>query len=192
MGDVTRRSLIARGAPGFITASALFSARRASAQLPTLPSLSSSDALLLRQGDAHFADYQTSFNLRTTLKPQLRALCKTPKAAGVMIDWCRSNNLSFAVRCGGHSYEGFSQSTSVVIDTRMMNAIVVDPKNSTATVGAAPRSATRIGPSLRAGWRSLAAAARPLACPVTCSAAATDTLRGHLGWPATVSYRSPW
>ena len=53
-----------------------------------------------------------------------------------MVDWCRSNNFSFAVRCGGHSYEGFSQSTSVVIDTRIMNAIVVDPKNSTATVGA--------------------------------------------------------
>ena len=40
------------------------------------------------------------------------------------------------MRCGGHSYEGFSQSTSVVIDMRLMNAITVDPRTSTATVGA--------------------------------------------------------
>jgi FAD/FMN-containing dehydrogenase len=92
--------------------------------------------LLLRSGDAHHTDYQAAFNLRTALKPQLRALCKTSKAAGVMVDWCRSNGLPFAVRCGGHSYEGFSQSTSVVIDMRLMNAITVDPRTSTATVGA--------------------------------------------------------
>ena len=79
--------------------------------------------MLLRPGDAHHTDYQAAFNLRTALKPQLRALCKTSKAAGVMVDWCRSNGLPFAVRCGGHSYEGFSQSTSVVIDMRLMNAI---------------------------------------------------------------------
>ncbi len=54
----------------------------------------------------------------------------------MMVDWCHSNNLPFAVRCGGHSYEGCSQSTSVVIDIRLMNAIAVDPKTSTAVVGA--------------------------------------------------------
>lgn len=46
--------------------------------------------MLLRPGDAHHTDYQAAFNLRTALKPQLRALCKTSKAAGVMVDWCRA------------------------------------------------------------------------------------------------------
>jgi FAD/FMN-containing dehydrogenase len=118
-------------------------------QLPRLPPLSSADALLVRPGDARFTDYQATFNLRTALKPRLRALCKTARAVGVMVDWCRSNDLPFAIRCGGHSYEGLSQSTSVVIDVRLMNAIAVDPKAGTATVGA--------GASLGSLYRAIAA-----------------------------------
>jgi FAD binding domain-containing protein/berberine-like enzyme len=105
------------------------------AQLPPLPSLSSNDALLLQPGDSQFAQFQTSFNTRTELTPQLRALCKTANGVSVMVKWCRSNNLPFAVRCGGHSYEGFSQSSSVVIDTRLISTITVNKQAKTATVG---------------------------------------------------------
>jgi FAD/FMN-containing dehydrogenase len=113
--------------------------RRVQAQpaaLTPLPNLPSSEALLLRPGGAGFAAYQPAFNARTMLTPQLRALCKTATAIGSMIDWCRSNNLPFAMRSGGHSYEGFSQSSSVVIDTRLMNTINVDVAGKTVTVGA--------------------------------------------------------
>jgi FAD/FMN-containing dehydrogenase len=48
----------------------------------------------------------------------------------------RSNGLSFAVRCGGHSYEGFSQSTDVVIDLRGMQEITVDTSAGLVTAGA--------------------------------------------------------
>jgi hypothetical protein len=136
MADITRRSFFSRVVGGAVAAPAFVSAVRADAPLPPFPSLSSSDALLLRPGDAHYTDYQQAFNLRTALKPQLRALCKTSKAVGVMVDWCRSNGLPFAVRCGGHSFEGFSQSTSVVIDMRLLSAINVDAKAAIATVGA--------------------------------------------------------
>jgi hypothetical protein len=53
-----------------------------------------------------------------------------------MIDWVRSNNLSFGIRCGGHSYEGFSQSQDVVIDLRGLQDISVDTTTGTVTVGA--------------------------------------------------------
>jgi FAD/FMN-containing dehydrogenase len=106
------------------------------AALPPLPNLSSNEALLLRPGDAGFAAYQPAFNTRTMLTPQLRALCKTANAVGIMVDWCRSNNLPFAMRSGGHSYEGFSQSLGIVIDTRLMSAIKVDAASKTVTVGA--------------------------------------------------------
>jgi hypothetical protein len=135
-GRFTRRSLLKRVAATAIFAPGIFSGRSAMAQLPALPNLPSTDALLLRPGDAQFAPYQTAFNTRTMLTPQLRALCKTANAVSVMVDWCRSNNLAFAMRCGGHSYEGFSQSSSVVIDTRLLNAITVDKASKTATVGA--------------------------------------------------------
>jgi len=106
MRNLTRRSFVARALGGAVAAPTIISTSRANEPLPPFPSLSSGDALLLRPGDSHFADYQASFNLRTALKPQLRALCKTAKAAGVMVDWCRSNNLPFAVRCGGPFLRG--------------------------------------------------------------------------------------
>jgi hypothetical protein len=105
------------------------------AQLPPLPNLSTTDALLLLPGDSQFANYQTSFNTRTERTPSLRALCKTANAVSVMVKWCRDNNLPFAVRCGGHSYEGFSQSSSIVIDTRLISAVSVNQQAKTATVG---------------------------------------------------------
>ena len=88
------------------------------AALPPFPNLPPSEALLLTPADPQYADYLPAANLRTQLAPALRAVCKTENAVAVMTDWVRSNGLSFAVWCGGHSYEGFSQSTDVVIDLR--------------------------------------------------------------------------
>jgi hypothetical protein len=155
MGRFTRRNLLKRVAATAIFAPAVFSRRAAMAQLPALPNLPSTDALLLRPSDTQFADYQKSFNTRTALIPQLRALCKTANAVGVMVDWCRRNNLPFALRSGGHSYEGFSQSSSVVIDMRLLSAITVDKATKTATVGA--------GASLGQVYKAIAA--RGLAFP---------------------------
>jgi FAD/FMN-containing dehydrogenase len=149
MRGLTRRVFTSNAAAAAVAVPAIFSTSSAHAQLPALPSLSSADALLLRPGDAHSADYQSAFNIRTALKPQLRALCKTPKAVGVMVDWCRSSSLPFAVRCGGHSYEGLSQSERIVIDVRLMNGITVDLKTGTASVGA--------GASLGDLYRAIAA-----------------------------------
>lgn len=125
-----------------IAAAAILSpaiARNAPAQdppLPPLPNLSMSDARLLQPGDAAYETFEPAFNKRVLQRPKLRALCKTTNAVAVMVDWARSNGLPFALRSGGHSYEGFSQSTSVVIDTRLMNEIEVDRTARTMTVGA--------------------------------------------------------
>src|SRR5216683_4750361 len=90
----------------------------AGAPLPPLPNLPATDVLFLKPSDAHYADYLPAANRRTQLSPSLRAVCKTEHAVAVMVDWVCTNNLKFAVRCGGHSYEGFSQSVDVVIDVR--------------------------------------------------------------------------
>lgn len=104
--------------------------------LPPLPNLPASDVLFLKPTDAHYADYLPAANRRTQLSPSLRAVCKTEHAVAAMVDWVRSNNLSFALRCGGHSYEGFSQSSDVVIDLRGMTTITVNKAAGTVTVGA--------------------------------------------------------
>ncbi len=107
----------------------------ASAPLPPLPSLPSTDVLFLQPSDAHYADYLPAANSRTQLSPSLRAVCKTEHAVAVMVDWVRTNNLKFAVRCGGHSYEGFSQSVDVVIDVRGLGTISVDKTPGSCAAG---------------------------------------------------------
>jgi hypothetical protein len=106
------------------------------AALPPFPNLPPSEALLLTPVDPQYAGYLPAANLRTQLAPALRAVCKTENAVAVMTDWVRSNSLSFAVRCGGHSYEGFSQSTDVVIDLRGLQDITVDTSAGLVTAGA--------------------------------------------------------
>jgi FAD/FMN-containing dehydrogenase len=136
MRQLTRRSLLNHIGTATIVAPALLLGRAARAALPPLPNLGANDALFLRPGDGQFDAYQRAFNARTEVTPQLRAVCRTAKAVGIMIDWCRSNNLAFALRSGGHCYEGLSQSDSVVIDTRRLDAITVDARARIVTVGA--------------------------------------------------------
>jgi FAD/FMN-containing dehydrogenase len=135
-GSISRRRVLQQlAATGVVAPTVLATwCGRSLAALPPLPKLAASDATLLQPGDHDFNKYEPAYNRRTMLQPQLRALCRTPNAVAVMVDWARSNNVPFAMRSGGHCYEGFSQSTGVVIDTRLMNA--VDLSGDTATIGA--------------------------------------------------------
>jgi FAD/FMN-containing dehydrogenase len=135
--SITRRDSLKAIAATAIFAPAVFGAatRGGAASLPKLPGLSASEALLLLPDDRNFERYQPAFNSRTMLRPQLRALCRTAKSVGAMVDWCRNNDLSFALRSGGHCFEGLSQSSSVVIDTRMLDQVAIDAATKTAVVG---------------------------------------------------------
>jgi FAD/FMN-containing dehydrogenase len=136
--------------------------------LPPLPNLAASEVLFLKPPDPRYADYLPAANRRKQLSPQLRAVCKSDHAVAVMVDWVRPNNLKFAVRCGGHSYEGFSQSVDVVIDVRGLNTIAVDKTAGLVTVGA--------GVSLYQIYQALAAQGLALqagSCP-------TVGISGHL------------
>lgn len=82
MTGVTRRHVLEGAAAGAVFAPAVLVGHGAKAALPPLPDLPAGDALLLRPGDANFAQYQPAFNARTMLTPQLRALCKTATAVG--------------------------------------------------------------------------------------------------------------
>jgi hypothetical protein len=134
---ITRRGSLKGLGAATVFAPALV--RHAPAQtpaLPPLPNLGANDATLLQPGQPSYDSFEPAANERVLLRPKLRALCKTANAVSVMVNWCRTNNLPFAVRSGGHSYEGFSQSASVVIDTRMLNQITFDRTARTMTVGA--------------------------------------------------------
>jgi FAD/FMN-containing dehydrogenase len=144
---VTRREL-GKLAAASAVAPFLSAAKARASQLPRLPRLSDAEALLLEPSDPRYARYQPAFNKRVILQPQLRAVCRTPGAVATLVDWARGNELRFALRSGGHSFEGFSQSDDVVIDTREMAGITLDPASDRITVGA--------GASLGAIYRFLA------------------------------------
>jgi FAD/FMN-containing dehydrogenase len=140
----------------------------AAAVLPPLPNLPASDVTFLKPSDPQYADYLPAANKRAQLSPALRAVCKTEHAVAVMVDWVQANNQSFAVRSGGHSYEGFSQSANVVIDLRGLKTIAIDATSGLVTVGA--------GVSLYKIYQALAA--RGLALPA--GSCPTVGISGHV------------
>jgi hypothetical protein len=136
--------------------------------LPPLPNVPASDVTFLTPSDSHYKDYLPAANARMQLNPALRAVCNSEHGVAAMVDWVNSNQLSFAVRCGGHSYEGLSQSTDVVIDVRGLNGIAIDKTAGTVTVGS--------GVSLYDIYKALAAKGLALqagSCP-------TVGISGHL------------
>lgn len=129
----------ALGAQSVLTGGLLNTLFLRNAQAQSVPllslkqSLNPEDAAVLTPADATFAQYQTSFNMRTMLTPQVRVLCRNEKSVANALAWAKENQIPLAMRNGGHSYEGFSQSTGMVIDCRFMNDITVD--TNTVTVG---------------------------------------------------------
>jgi FAD/FMN-containing dehydrogenase len=152
MRQLTRRRLLA-GVAALCAPNLIGLARGRATALPDPPNLPADQALLLRPGDDAFAAYQLSFNARVVVEPQLRVACKTADAVRTMVDWCRTHAVAFAVRSGGHCYEGLSQSPSVVIDTRLINGISVDARRGIVTAGA--------GASLGAIYRTISKVAVP-------------------------------
>lgn len=93
------------------------------------------DGKVLRPGDAAFNGL-LPFNLRTTVRPQVIAQCKTPHGVSLAVQWARQNQIPLCGHGGGHSYEGFSSCSGIMIDVRQMSAVVVDAANQTARIGA--------------------------------------------------------
>ena len=102
--------------------------------IPTLPNIP--DAKFLRPQDSDYLKYLPLHNIRNDVAPALRIVCTSTQAVSDSIKWVADNDLPLALRSGGHCYEGFSQSSSVVIDLRRMGLTVVDSANETVAVSA--------------------------------------------------------
>jgi hypothetical protein len=143
------------------------------APLPPLPDIPASEVLFLRPSDPQYRNFLPAANSRAQLSPALRAVCRNERAVAAMIDWVVSNNLTFAVRCGGHSYEGLSQSSDVVIDLRGMADIAVDKAAGLVTVGGGASLFQSIRRRRSRAWRCRPEAVRPSASPAISWAAGT-------------------
>lgn len=99
-------------------------------------SLSQDQALILVPQDAQFANYQMAFNRRTLKTPVVRVVCSTPQAVATAVQWAQANKVPLAMRSGGHSFEGLSQGTGLVIDTRPMDQFELSADKNTFVSGA--------------------------------------------------------
>lgn len=94
------------------------------------------EAMVLVPKDLKFAQYQIAFNKRTMLTPSVRVLCGSARAVAITLQWVQDNNVPLAMRSGGHSYEGLSQTKGLVIDTRSMDSVRISGDGSMLLTGA--------------------------------------------------------
>ncbi len=185
MPRIRRRDLLLGGACLFVGAGTdLRPTRTAAAQaMPSdrglrLPSfLSPEDGeIYSRRGGRPYDRLSIFYNKRfECVRPQTIIYCRTPRAVGRSIRWCRENSLSFAVRSGGHCYEGTSRSDHVVIDVRGLDTVELDPARHVIKAGG--------GASLGQGYATVAPAGQAVAggtCPSI--GMAGHALAGGLGF----------
>jgi FAD/FMN-containing dehydrogenase len=92
------------------------------------------DLVLLHENKIS-AKYDISYNKRTQIAPRLRVVAASATAVSSTILWAANNGLSFALRSGGHSYEGLSQSPDLVIDVRGMTGIELSADKHSVSIG---------------------------------------------------------
>jgi FAD/FMN-containing dehydrogenase len=110
--------------------------------------------VLLLHGDSGAAKKDISFNKRTQISPKVRVVAGSAAAVSSTILWATRNGVSFAIRSGGHSYEGLSQSPDLVIDVRGMIGIKLSADNKSVSIGS--------GASLESVYKALAPAHRAI------------------------------
>ena len=104
--------------------------------------------LLLVHADAAAAKYDISFNKRTQIAPRVRVVASSAAAVSGSILWAVNNGFGFAIRSGGHSYEGFSQSPDLAIDVRGIAGIKISADKKSVSIGS--------GSSLGSVYKALA------------------------------------
>src|SRR5215212_4403632 len=88
---------------------------------------------LVRPGDDDYDEARSIWNGSHDRKPALIVRCAGVADVMRAVDFARSENLSVAVRGGGHSLPGFSTSDGgIVIDLSTMRSVHVDPARRTA------------------------------------------------------------
>jgi len=91
--------------------------------------------VVLVQGSKAAAARDVSFSKRMQISPRVRVVAASAAAVGATIRWATGNGIGFAIRSGGHSYEGFSQSPDLVIDVRGMTGIKLAADNKSVSIG---------------------------------------------------------
>jgi FAD/FMN-containing dehydrogenase len=94
------------------------------------------DGALLRPGDPEFLPAALQTAWRFAVSPSAIAVCANADDASRAVMWARETGTPFAVRGGGHSYNGASTTPGLLISTRGMRDVTVDRNAGTVRMGA--------------------------------------------------------
>jgi FAD/FMN-containing dehydrogenase len=94
------------------------------------------DGRLLLGGEAGWLDLALASAQRYASTPRLIADCASESDVRRAYAFAREHDWPFAVRGGGHSYAGFSCTDGLLICTRGLDRVEVNPRLGTITVGA--------------------------------------------------------
>jgi FAD/FMN-containing dehydrogenase len=147
-GVLTRR----QGLKVLASAPLAFAAGARAQSVGGLPPLPDADVRVLDQGHIDYERFMPAYNARTMKRPRWRAMCATPAGVQRVVEAAAERNIPFAMRAGGHSFEGLSQSDTLVIDVRPLNRISLDAASRTMTVGAGASLGEIYRAAARAGF----------------------------------------
>jgi FAD/FMN-containing dehydrogenase len=105
---------------------------------PTLTGLASQlRGPLLLPGTIHYANASVISNERYSgLHPKAIARAVVEADVAACVRFAARSSLPFTIRCGGHSYAGYSTNAGLVCDVRRLNAISLAADRKSVTVGA--------------------------------------------------------
>ena len=131
------------------------------------------DLLLLRSGDPGYADELALFQLGFTQRPAVVVAARSAADVVAAVRYAAAENLPVGVQATGHGLPGATEG-GVLVTTRRMDGITVDPAARTVRIQAGVR------------WGQVVAAAEPYGlAPLNGSApsvgAVSYTLGGGLG-----------
>ena len=90
---------------------------------------------LIQPGDAHYDEARKVYNAMIDKRPALITRCTDAADVISAVNFARDNQLTVAVRGGGHNGPGFGTcDDGLVIDLSPMRGIRVDPSNKTVRV----------------------------------------------------------
>jgi len=110
----------------------------ASTGQPTLAGLASQlRGPLLLPGTTHYANASVISNERDSgVHPKAIARAMVEADVAACVRFAARSSLPFTVRCGGHSYAGYSTNAGLVCDVRRLNTISLAADRKSVTVGA--------------------------------------------------------
>jgi UDP-N-acetylenolpyruvoylglucosamine reductase len=83
-----------------------------------------------------FAESTSAYNLSLRKKSEIVLLARDEEAIQRAISWADENEIKIRMRGGGHSYEGFSIGSGLVINTSSLKQIKVNQEEETAYIEA--------------------------------------------------------